>query len=86
MSLLFYVPEKITAKSKSVEPTTTSIIMISVAILVGIIILMYSGLMYIETMMKQYSDCRDKMVGFEQSGIYSSPEQFKTALSYCDVR
>lgn len=86
MSLLFYVPEKITANSNHVEPTTTSIIMVSAAILVGIIILMYSGLLYTETMMKQYSDCRDKLVGFEQSGIYSSPEQFKTALSYCDVR
>jgi hypothetical protein len=64
----------------------TSIIMVSAAILAGIIILMYSGLMYTETMMKQYSDCRDKLAGFEQSGIYGSPEQFKTALSYCDVR
>jgi len=78
------MPEKITAKSERVEPTTSSIIMVSVAILVGIIILMYSGLMYTETMMKQYSDCRDKMAGFEQSGAYSSPEQFKTALSLCE--
>lgn len=86
MSLLFYVPEKITANSKRVEPAATSIIMVSAAIFVGIIILMYAGLMYTETMMKWYSDCRDRLVGFEQSGIYSSPEQFKTALSYCDVR
>ena len=86
MSLLFYAPKKLIAKSEHVEPKTSPIILISVAIFVGIIILMYSGLMYTETMMKQYSDCRDKIAGFEQSGIYSSPEQFKTALSYCDVR
>ena len=83
MSLLFYAPKKIIAKSERVEPTTSSIILVSVAIFVGIIILMYSGLMYTETMMKQYSDCRNKIVGFEQRGMYTNSEQFKLAMSYC---
>ena len=64
----------------------TSILLITVSIFIVIILLMYSGLMYTETMMKQYSACRDKIVGFEQSGIYSSPDQFKLALSYCEVK
>ena len=86
MSLLFYAPQKLITEPKHVERTTISIILFSVAIFVGIIILMYAGLMYTETTMKQYSDCRNKIVGFEQSGMYSSPEQFKLALSYCNAR
>ena len=27
--------------------------------------------------------CTSKIVGFQQHGYYSSPEQFKLALSYC---
>ena len=45
---------------------------------------MYSGLMYTETMMKQYSTCRDKIIGYEQRGVYTSPGEFRLALSYCD--
>jgi len=33
--------------------------------------------------MNQYNTCRDKIVGYDQNGIYTSPEQFKLALSYC---
>ena len=72
-------------KPKPVEPKTSSMLLISVSIFIGIILLMYSGLMYTETMMKQYSTCRDKIIGYESSGMYSSPEQFKLALSYCDI-
>lgn len=38
---------------------------------------MYSGLMYTETMMKQYYACIDKIIGDEQGGMYSSPKQLK---------
>jgi hypothetical protein len=27
--------------------------------------------------------CTHKIIGFQQQGYYSSPEQFKLALSYC---
>jgi len=86
MSLLFYAPKKLITKSKRHEATTSSIVLASVVILVGIIILMYSGLMYTETTMKQYSDCRDKIIGFYHQGMYPSQELFKVALSHCDDR
>ena len=86
MSLLFYAPKKLITKSKRHEAMTSSIVLTSVAIFVGIIILMYSGLMYTETTMKQYSDCRDKISGFEQKGMYANADQFKLALSYCSAR
>lgn len=47
---------------------------------------MYVGTMYIESSMQAYSTCRDKIVGFEQSGMDTSPGQFKLALSYCGTR
>jgi hypothetical protein len=34
-------------------------------------------------MIGEFTACRDKIIGFEQLGMYSSPEQFKLALSYC---
>jgi len=45
---------------------------------------MYVGVLYTEGMMKVYSTCRDKIVGFEQRGVYPSPGEFRLALSYCD--
>jgi hypothetical protein len=27
--------------------------------------------------------CNKKIIGFEQQGFYSSPEQYRLALSYC---
>jgi hypothetical protein len=30
--------------------------------------------------------CRDKIVGFEQSGMYTNSGQFKLALSYCEAK
>jgi hypothetical protein len=71
MSILLHVPapvKKLVAKSKHVEPTTSSILLISVLL---------------PNTMKQYNTCRDKIVGFEQSGIYTNSEQFKLSLSYC---
>jgi hypothetical protein len=35
-------------------------------------------------MIGEYSSCRDKITGFGQNGMYSSPEQFKLALTYCE--
>jgi len=48
-----------------------------------IILLMYAGISYTEGTMKQYSTCRDKIIGFEQRGMYPSAEEFKLALSFC---
>jgi hypothetical protein len=73
-------------KSKVVGPSTSSILLISVAIALGIMLLMIAGISYTEAAMKQYSACRDKIIGYEQSGIYTSPDQFKLALSYCESK
>jgi hypothetical protein len=70
-------------KSKLGEPKTSSILLISAAIIMAIILFMYAGISYTEEMMKQYSTCRDKIIGFEQRGIYSSPGEFRLALSFC---
>ena len=59
-------------KSKVVGPRTSSILLISVAITLGIMLLMYAGIMYAESTMKQYSACRDKIIGYEQGGIYTT--------------
>jgi hypothetical protein len=71
-------------KSKHGEPKTSSILLISVAIMMAIILLMYGGISYTEGTMKQYSMCRDKIIGFEQHGMYPSAGEFKLALSFCD--
>ena len=71
-------------KAKLIEPKTSSILLISVAITMSIIFLMYVGILYTEAMMKQYSTCRDKIVGFEQRGMYPNPGEFRLALSFCD--
>ena len=73
-------------KSKHGEPKTSSILLISVAITMAIILLMYVGILYTEGTMKQYFTCRDKIVGFEQRGMYPSPGEFRLALSFCDAK
>ena len=73
-------------KPKNKEPNTSSILLISVAITMAIVLVMYAGLSYTDGMMKQYSACRDKIIGFEQRGFYESPEQFRLALSFCDTK
>ena len=85
MSILLHVPapvKKLVAKSKHVEPTTSSIMLISVALFLAFVLLTNIGVLFPNTM-NQYNTCRDKIVGYDQSGIYTSPEQFKLALSYC---
>jgi len=71
-------------KTKLREPKTSSILLISVAITMSIILLMYVGILYTEGMMKQYSACTDKIVGFEQRGMYPTSGEFRLALSFCD--
>jgi hypothetical protein len=78
-------PNEIT-KSKHKEPKTSSILLITLAITMAIILLMYAGMWYSESIMKQYSACRDKIIGFEQRGFYDSPDQFRLALSFCDTK
>ena len=86
MSILLYASrpvEKLELRSKHVEPKTSSILLISVAIIFSVVLLMYAGIAFTESSMKAYSTCREKIVGFDQGGLYTSPEQFKQALSYC---
>jgi hypothetical protein len=71
-------------KSKYGEPKTSAILLISVAIMMAISLLMYAGISYTEGTMKQYSACSDKIIGFEQRGMYVSPGEFRLALSFCD--
>jgi hypothetical protein len=73
-------------KSKFVGPSTSSILLISVAITLGIMLLMYAGIMYTESTMKQNFTCKDKIVGYEQHAMYPSPEEFRLALSLCDSK
>ena len=85
MSILLHVPapvKELVAKSKHIEPTTFSILLISVALFLAFTLLMGIGVLFPNTM-NQYNTCRNKIVGYEQSGIYTNSEQFKQALSYC---
>lgn len=89
MSIILDTPlirPDVIAESKQGEPKTSSILLISVAITLAIVLLMFAGLSYTEGTMKQYSACRDKIIGYEQSGIYTSPDQFRLALSFCDAK
>jgi len=78
-------PNEIT-KSKHKEPKTSSILLITLAITMAIFLLMYAGIWYSESIMKQYSACRDKIIAFEQRGFYDSPDQFRLVLSFCDTK
>ena len=85
MSILLHVPapvKKLVAKSKHVEPTTSSILLLSVALFLAFTLLMSIGVLFPNTM-NQDNTCRNKVVGYEQSGIYTNSEQFKLAVSYC---
>jgi hypothetical protein len=54
------------------------------------LVTMLSGPVFIPTSsglsMDDISACRVKIIGFEQIGYYSSPEQFRTAESFCYVK
>jgi hypothetical protein len=88
MSILLNVPapaKKLVVKSKLGEPRTSSLLLISIALFLAFVMLTSIGLVFPNTM-SQYNTCRDKIVGYEQSGMYTSPEQFKLALSYCGTK
>ena len=85
LSILLEIPiakTNLITKSKHGE-SKTSIILISAAISIALILLVFVGLTYTDGMIGEFTACRDKIIGFEQLGMYSSPEQFKLALSYC---
>jgi hypothetical protein len=73
-------------KSKHGEPKTSTLLLLSVAIIMSIMLLMIAGISYTEAAMKEYSACRDKIAGYEQSGMYTSPGEFRLALSFCDSK
>jgi len=73
-------------KSKHGEPKTSTILLLSVAIIMSIMLLMIAGISYTGAGMTEYSTCRDRIIGYEQGGIYTSPDQFKLAVSYCDSK
>jgi len=73
-------------RSKHGEPKTSSILLISAAITMAIILMMYAGLSFTEGMMKQYSACRDKIVGYEQHGMYPTLGEFRLGLSFCEPK
>ena len=79
---LFIRTKEIT-KSKHGEPKTSTILLLSVAIIMSIMLLMIAGISYTEAGMTEYSTCRDKIIGYEQRGVYTSPEEFRLALSFC---
>ena len=88
MSILLKPPVKtsLITKSKHGEPKTSSILLISAAIFIGVVLLMYAGMAFTEGTMKGYAECRNKIIGFSQSGMYGSSEQLKSALTYCDSK
>jgi hypothetical protein len=89
MSILLRAPrpvEKLEIKTKPGEPRTSSILLVSVAIFLSVVLLMYVGILFTEGSIKSYSACREKIIGYEQRGQYTSPEQFKMALLNCGPR
>jgi len=76
--------EKFEITTKHAEPKTSSILLISVAIIFSVVLVMYVGILFTESSMKAYSTCREKIVGYEERGLYTGAEQFKLALSYCE--
>lgn len=80
MSILLEIPTaktKLITKSKHGESKTSSILLISAAISIALILLVFVGLIYTDGMIGEYTACRDKIICFGQHGMYSSPEQFK---------
>jgi hypothetical protein len=88
MSIILDTPilwtKKIT-KPKQGEPKTSIILLISLAISIAIVLLPFE-ISNTEAWLEQYSMCRDKIIGFEQMGLYKSPDDFRLALSYCDLK
>ena len=85
MSILWHVPKSVvkTEVKTDAESESVSIVLAAIALFLGIILVTSMVYTFTESSMKINSTCRDKIVGFEQRGMYTSPEQFKLALSYC---
>ena len=86
MSILLHASrpvEKLEIKTNHAPNQTSSILLISVAIIFSVVLLMYVGILFTDSSMKAYSTCREKIVGYEERGLYTGTEQFKLALSYC---
>ena len=86
MSILLEAPvtrTNLTTKSKHGHSTTSSILVISAVISIALTLFLFAGITYSDGMMKPYNACKEKIVGFEQRGMYPSQELFKLALSYC---
>lgn len=84
MSILLHASlpvKKLVAKSKHVEPPTSSILLISAALFIAFIFVVNIGVLFPWNTME--STCREKIVGFEQRGMYTNSDEFKLALSYC---
>lgn len=78
--------EKVT-KPEHGQPKTSSILLVSAAISIAIVLLTFAaGIPNADGWFEQYSECRDKIIGFQQMGLYKSPEDFRLALSYCDLK
>lgn len=87
MSFLLHAPKKLVVEPKHAEPpTTVSIVLLSVAIFLGIILVTHMAYMLMESSVNVNPGCKDKIMGFSQHGMYTNPDQFKLALSYCDAR
>ena len=74
LSILLEIPTAKTnliTKSKHGESKTSSILLISAAISIALILLVFVGLTYTDGMIGEYSACRGKIIGFEQHGMYS---------------
>lgn len=73
-------------KTNDREPKTSSILLISAAISIAVVILVFAGMSIAEGGWQEYSICRDKIIGYEQMGLYKSTEDFTAALSFCDLK
>ena len=73
MSILLRAPrpvEKLEIKTKPAEPRTSSILLMSVAIILSVVLLMYVGILFTEGSIKSYSACREKIIGYDTKGDY----------------
>ena len=70
------------------KPKSSSILLLSAGLILVVLLVMYGGISYTEgvMVMKQYSACRDKIIAYEKQGFHTGSEEFKLALSFCDMK
>jgi len=86
MSFLLHAPKKIVVKPEHAEPPmAVSIVLLSVAIFLAVTVVTHMAYMLMESSIVVNPGCKDKIIGFSQHGMYTSPDKFKLALSYCDA-